>query len=78
VEGIDRSVIIRGSFNLLCGAGNIKFSIQNAEWRGIHIILCIILSLYFSVHYVLLLIVEKMYKSAVRCIRLGIATFRTF
>jgi hypothetical protein len=50
VEGIGRTVIIRGPFNLLYGADSIKFSIQNAEWRGIQIILCIILSLYFSVH----------------------------
>jgi len=59
VEEIGRSVIRRSPFNLLCGAGSIKFSIQNAEWRGIHIILCKIVTLYFSVHYVLLLIVEK-------------------
>jgi len=56
------SVIRRGPFKLLCGADSIKFSIQNAEWRGIHIILYIILYLYFSVHYVLLLTVEKIIK----------------
>jgi len=78
LEGIGRSVIRRGPFNILCGAGSIKLSLLNAEWRGIHLILCIILPLYFSVHYMLLLIVETIYINVVRYTRLGIAIFRTF
>ena len=31
VEGIGHSVIRRGPFNCLSGAGSIKFSTQNAE-----------------------------------------------
>ena len=51
MEGIGRSVIGRGPFKLLCGAGSLRFSIKSAELVDVHINVCIILSMYFSVHF---------------------------